>query len=97
MFPVCNSLVVRHQTKDKANLFLKAELLGLFLAGAGAVKVAKSFEVHRKTQDTLVIILCNIEVMADSHPPGVKKVRNPCPGCCPTAPAPENCSWGAPI
>lgn len=44
MFPVCNSWVVRHETKDKANLFLKAKLLDLFPAGAHAVNVSEKWQ-----------------------------------------------------
>lgn len=44
MFPVCNSWLVRCETKDKANLFLKAKLLDLFPAGAGAVNVSEKWQ-----------------------------------------------------
>lgn len=36
MFPICNSWVVRHENKDKANLFLKTKMLDFFPAGDGA-------------------------------------------------------------
>lgn len=44
MFPVCNSWIVRHEAKDKADLFLKAKLLNLFPAGAGAVNVCEKWQ-----------------------------------------------------
>lgn len=43
-FPICNSWVVRHENKDKANLFLKTKLLDFFPAGAGAVNVSEKLQ-----------------------------------------------------
>lgn len=63
MFPVCNSWVVRQETKDKANLFLKAKLLNLF--PAGAVNVSGKWQSPLRGTGKLryfrEVTQCNIE------------------------------------
>lgn len=79
MFPVCNSWIVRHEAKGKADLFLKAKLLDLFPAGAGAVNVCEKWQSLCDAQansDTSgkwhSIILMG---MTDFQSPRVKKVQ----------------------